>query len=160
MTGRSLINVVEFNVTFLSPASLLFFFRIDNLTSNEEDMEEILDEYREEGGVDTSFKETPKKIKSNSIRHNYSETLFGDDGYEETKYNLLKRIERETRCYPIPDLAFYLNRETAAKKLSDELAKKYEEKLIKPSFLRCKIAFKDLNKSNREPIIIRCRDGK
>ena len=131
-----------------------------NLTSNEEDMEEILAEYREESGIDTSFKETAKAVRAGSIRQNYSESLFGDDGYEETKYALLARIEKETRCHPIPDLEYYLNREAAAIKLSEKLTKQFEEKTIKPSFLRCKIAFKDLNGHKKDPIIIRCRDGR
>ena len=122
-------------------------------------MQELLEELREEEEVDTTFRETPVAKKTN-FRENYAESLFGDDGYEETKFALLARVEKETRCAPIADLAFYLNREAAALKLSEKLTKNYEEKSIKPSYLRAKIAFKDLYGHKKDPIVIRCRDGR
>ena len=129
-----------------------------NLDLEEEYKAEIL-ETMEEDGVDVSFRETTGFYKVGSVRQDYTESLFGDDGYEETKMALLKRVEAETKAEPIRDVDYYLYRETAAALKNEELAKKHFDTKVKPSFLRCKIAFKDLSKGRKEPVLIRTRNG-
>ena len=83
--------------------------------------------------------------------------MFGDDGYEKTKRALLKRVADETRSFPIIDVDYYLYREAASLARNEELALKFKETEHKPKFLRCKIAYKDLSKDKREPVMIRTR---
>ena len=99
-------------------------------------------------------------MKAGSIKSNYFPTLFVDDGFELTKFNLLKRVERETRVRPIKDVDHYIERESMIAAKSAELASKPVSPNYKPSYLRCKIAFKDMSGNNKDPIQIRTRDGR
>ena len=111
-------------------------------------------------GVDVRFREPKTRVKYGSIKSNYFPTLFGDDGFELTKFNLLKRVERETRVRPIKDVDHYVNREALIATKSAELASKPVSPNYKPSYLRCKIAFKDMSGNNKDPVLIRTRDGR
>jgi hypothetical protein len=111
-------------------------------------------------GIDVRFREPKMSVKAGSIRSSYYPTLFGDDGFESTKYDLLKRVERETRVMPIKDIDHYLTREAQAIKKTEELASRPVDPSYKPPFLRAKIAFKDMCAHKKDPILIRTRDGR
>ena len=111
-------------------------------------------------GIDVRFREPKMAAKDGSIRSSYYPTLFGDDGFESTKYDLLKRVERETRVMPIKDLDHYLTREAQAIKKTEELASRPVDPSYKPPYLRSKIAFKDMCSHKKDPILIRTRDGR
>lgn len=132
--------------------------RSANMEEVEQGKLRMLEEFQEEG-VDTTFRETTA-IKRGSVFECYSPQLFGDDDYELVKYELLKRVERETRAAPVYDVDFYMNREAISLAKTEELAKKFAESKYKHYYLRCKIAFKDLSLTTRQPILIRTRDGR
>ena len=118
-----------------------------------------LDDFTELG-IDVRFREPKMAVKDGSIRSSYYPTLFGDDGFESTKYDLLKRVERETRVMPIKDIDHYLTREAQAIKKTEELASRPVDPSYKPPYLRSKIAFKDMCSHKKDPILIRTRDGR
>jgi hypothetical protein len=129
------------------------------MDDNEADKLRMLEEFEDEG-VDTTFRETALRKKDNSVFEAYSPQLFGDDEYELVKYNLLKRVEKETKAAPVYGVDFYMNREAISLAKTEELAKKHAENKYKQYYLRCKIAYKDLSLTTRQPIIIRTRDGR
>lgn len=131
-----------------------------NLDFDEEFKLDLFDELEEEDDVDTTFRETSATYKKGSIEEDYYPALFGDDGFEQTKHDLLKRVEKETRCAPIHDVDFYMEKEALSIAKTEKLAKKFEALTYKPTYLRCKIAFKDLSHTKRDPFIIRTRNGK
>ena len=100
--------------------------RQEHLDDEEEYKAEILEELEEEG-VDTTFRETTGFYRANSVQQNYTEALFGDDGYEKTKRALLKRVADETRSFPVIDVDYYMYREAASLARNEELAKKFKE---------------------------------
>jgi hypothetical protein len=129
------------------------------LEEDEAEKAQMLEEFEEEG-VDTTFRETALRKKKNSVYEAYSPQLFGDDDYELVKYNLLKRVEKETKAAPVYGVDFYMNREAISIAKTEELAKKYADSTYKHYYLRCKIAFKDLSLTTRQPILIRTREGR
>ena len=148
-----------YRLNFISSSKIPYIIipqRQEHLDDEEEYKAEILEELEEEG-VDTTFRETSGFYRANSVQQNYTEELFGDDGYEKTKRALLKRVADETRSFPVIDVDYYMYREAASLARNEELAKKFKETVHKPSFLRCKIAYKDLSKDKKEPIMIRTR---
>eukprot|EP01041_Mallomonas_annulata_P006785 gene6785-13742_t len=67
--------------------------RLGLVQQNEDFWGTALQEFTEYG-IDTNFRETPSATQTRE----YMPELFGDDGFEEAKNNLKKRIERETRA--------------------------------------------------------------
>ena len=126
---------------------------------DEDDKAEQLEDFTELG-IDIRYREPKAAAKAGTLKFSYFPTLFGDDGFESTKHNLLKRVERETRVLPIKDVDHYVNREAMTAAKSAELASKPVNPNYKPSYLRCKIAFKDMSGHKKDPILLRTRDGR
>jgi hypothetical protein len=103
-------------------------------------------------GVDVRFRETAVSHGHNSLEENYFPELFGDDGFEEAKQALLRRVQAETKASVEVNTSSFLNRAPLKKR----------EVPVDPNgrLSRWKIAFKDSSKEVKAPTVICTRDGR
>ena len=145
--------------------------RQKNVEANSEYQEEILGRLAD-SGVDISFRETATAPRKISIKEDYYPTLFGDDGLEAAKKELLDRIAAETKAEIIdfqetlfaPSLATVKDTEdsdsASAQPALDATATPPNMAGVKTDHLsRWKIAFRDLSWRRTQPTLIRTRRG-
>ena len=139
--------------------------RQKNVDANTTYIEKIVKNF-EQVGVDTSFRETATAPKRASIKEDYYPTLFGDDGLDAAKKELLDRIAAETRA-EIVDFQSTLFANSGAEspvsdtdmQLKNEAAPPNKAGVKTDSLSRWKIAFRDLSWRRTQPTMIRTRRG-
>lgn len=135
-----------------------------NVEANTAYIEKIVQNFADVG-VDTSFRETATAPKRASIKEDYYPTLFGDDGLETAKKELLDRIAAETKA-EIVDFQSTLFAASATDSPVSDTDKQPGETVppnkagVKTDTLsRWKIAFRDLSWRRTQPTMIRTRRG-
>lgn len=132
------------------------FRRLDNLTTQNELMDETLQMIKK-AGVDTTFREprrgpTKKKHQKHAFSDVYFPQMLGDDVIDEEKRKIEKRLAEEAREEIKPNVELF--HETAANPLPVDTSLHPSDsntpKDMKIS--RWKIAFKDISKSKQNEV--------
>ena len=130
---------------------------LDNELAFIEYYDQLMTDYAA-SGVDTSFRETSFEPKSKK-NDNYYPRLFDDEGEEEEKRKLIKRVKDETRAVPDTDIFTYINKDAANLKVSsvnDSINNGERTKIN-----RWKFGFKDLSAAGKNArTVIYTRGGK
>ena len=115
----------------------------------------------EQTGVDTNFRETAVQSKRKLVTDDYYPALFGDDGFEAHKQELLHRLSKETKAHVVdvdPTPVFLRPNQATDTIVPSDVENKADVKT--DGFSRWKFAFRDLSKSKTQPTMIRTRKGK
>ena len=115
-------------------------------------------------GVDTSFRETATAPKRGSIQEDYYPTLFGDDGFEVAKKDLLSRITAETKAEIVE---FEESLFSSGDRGDTVVVAPHKPMEIIPNkagvktdtLSRWKFAFRDLSWRRTQPTMVRSRRG-
>jgi adenylate kinase family enzyme len=136
--------------------------RLENLEEHREYMQEAVDNLVEQG-VNKHFQETPCEVSHKgrkSIEETYFPVLFGDDGLNEVKEDLLKRIKKDTAAHVEQSLEHY------QEKFGATSGEKFNMKTSPESVSRWKLALRDLSHvdtrlgtSDATRTVIRSRQG-
>lgn len=120
-------------------------------------------------GVDTSFRETATAPRGGSFKEDYYPAIFGDDGHEAAKKDLLDRISAETKAEIVDFEASLFSNSTSSKSGITDTSAMHSPKptVIIPNksgtktdtLSRWKIAFRDLSWRRTQPTMIRSRSG-
>lgn len=139
--------------------------RKENLEASEAHFQQIRANLKN-AGVDTSFRETANAPKRGSVQEDYYPALFGDDGFETARKELLDRITSETKA-EIVDFEESLFGRKGAESGIEEVAPPLKPMEILPNksgvktdtLSRWKFAFRDLSWRRTQPTMVRTRRG-
>ena len=117
----------------------------------------------ESAGVDTSFRETATAPKRGSVQEDYYPALFGDDGFEAAKKDLLERISTETKA----EIVDFEESLFSGNSTSQSEVAAFKPMVVIPNkagvktdtLSRWKFAFRDLSWRRTQPTMIRTRRG-
>ena len=160
----------EFGLTVEQVGEILDRMRIhmhrkENLEASEAHFQQIRENLKN-AGVDTSFRETANAPKRGSVQEDYYPALFGDDGFETARKELLDRITSETKA-EIVDFEESLFSSKGTGSGTDAVTPPLKPMEILPNksgvktdtLSRWKFAFRDLSWRRTQPTMVRTRRG-